>query len=90
MYAPSIGQVLDSYNLSQLRASTRSKVFSRYHPYPCYTDRVSCDPLMQTIDERDKPPAYLDARRQVAPYRPRNGVDYGQRQGFAHKTKAAA
>ncbi|KAF9500344.1 hypothetical protein BDN71DRAFT_1440354 [Pleurotus eryngii] len=90
MYAPSISQVLDSHNLSQLRVPTRSKVFSRYHPYPYYTDRVSCDPLMQTIDERDESPAYQDARRQAAPHRPRNGADYGQRQGFAHKTNAAA
>lgn len=90
MYAPSITQVLESYSLSQLRSSTRSKVFSRYHPYPCYTERVVSDPLMQTIDERDQPPAYQGPRGQVAIRQPRNGVDYGRRQGFVHKAIAAA
>ncbi|KAL4258354.1 hypothetical protein AB1N83_009578 [Pleurotus pulmonarius] len=90
MYAPSIAQVLESYSLSQLRSSTRSKVFSRYHPYPCYTERVVSDPLMQTIDERDGPPAYQGAHVQAAPRQPRNGIDYGPRQRFVNKAIAAA
>ncbi|KAJ8699773.1 hypothetical protein PTI98_002862 [Pleurotus ostreatus] len=90
MYAPSIAQVLESYYLSQLRSSTRPKAFSRYHPYPCYTERVSYDPLMQTIDERDELPAYQDARGQPAPNQPRNGTEHGRRHGFVHKAINAA
>ncbi|KAF9495987.1 hypothetical protein BDN71DRAFT_1506130 [Pleurotus eryngii] len=76
------GQVLESCHPSQLRSPTRPKAFSRYHPYPCYTEGVSCDPLMQTIDERDELPAYQDARGQPAPNQPRNGTEHGRRQGL--------
>ncbi|KAF9496025.1 hypothetical protein BDN71DRAFT_1430531 [Pleurotus eryngii] len=57
MYAPSIGQTLDWYHISQLRLPTyRFRHNARFHPYIRY---VETDPLMSTIDEHDSPRAAL-------------------------------